>query len=1629
MSSPRKQTTKRSNVFYLSGKVLLKKHTLEGSGDMDGEDSPCPSDSCGQLNVPSSEVKVRLLFKEDSPGLANLLDDNVEWMEELITEDEGDGDFDPSVEASGGQSYTSAGTARMFKLRRSMHQLASLRTQKEKEVLTAREELKLCHQKIQSVTEQRNDLEEEIERQKEAERSAVVFRLRAQHKHVCLMLHNEEELRSRIKAELKQHELELNKVELELGRLSLFQQEVREEEEAYKLHKAQKAVLRLQQQRKASQNMQLKRQHLINEQAAEKMKMEAEHQRKAEASRLSHMITDKYLKETIKRINQQKAEEEQQRMEMQKRRTQAAESLKSNIEANKKSIRLQQRRARAGGQKNEQQRERWQAEGINSIRMMHQQGMMKPKLKEFRDRGEFEKAEIETKLHPEDQRVTSKEPHKRRWVSTKERLRSLSQSRESCSNYQELSLTSGCEEPCADKDVTEMSSSPSVSDAEDLEDAAYRQEFQQSFAGRLNEPEVPGLWDWDSNVPRKFLTEETTSVLTKVKRGNPAESEGKLPVKVDGKEMKGPLFVSKPPMIHFKDFDVGKTYKKKIILTNSSSVTEHCKFLRVSSQLQDFISINFRPPGRLAAGMSCEMQAVFQPTFNKDLEGDVVFSAEAGVFSVPLRCTIKKCDLEVDSQFIDFGTYVVGQTTSRTFTLANKGALAIFFSLDTSAALFGERCRAQLTTQDVARDNQTSSVSTLLEDSQLKHEELPEALLQKQSDDPLPEDIPETCASAREDAQMDQSHSDCSDLTLGKVRDGELGPFESIKLKVIFTPTIPGEARLKFYIKFSDSTIKPIPIHVTGVAVTIPVWVAKPSVDLRICLFDHLYQDIITVQSRASTTLKLTFEVCPELRKHMKILPKTGFIQAQSTFNGQLKFLPRSSLSKDAHKYFDADTGVLEVPVVLQIAGQVKPVQFIVNAIVTTSDLQFDLSEVDFGDCSIYYPVEKSVGLTNLSLLPQEFGFVGVPECIDVQPNDGFGTLLPQETLRFDLIFCPTVDKDYSFQLTCKSEYNRDFRLSCRGTGVHPPLELSHSLVQFGDTAVGDCSSSVLFLTNHEVTKGKVTPVPPRLFSFALPGDCEISISPAAGRLQPGERSPILVTFRPALSDQAIRDEAQRLLQREMSLCEEEMDKKKLEVKKTMVIRKGKRAPVSPKDGIMSSIPQTDQQTELLNPADIQPGSWLYEEARTTLLCHFPQCFNEYIVPCFVSDGIPPEEDLQEPPPWSHINTLYLKMWCPAVRPPLVVTSNIPHNTVDFDRVIVGEKVIKRMTIQNICQDSLDLRSSLLDLNGSFSLLNALRCLKPGQKHTLVLAFRPSQEKKYCERLDVYAQTMTLAVVLQGEGVVPAVTCSHQGGILDFGYVLEKESTSQVLKLQNGSLVTVGFRVQLASLCPSLSEDEADSVTGTQNYSGMGVFSVSPAEGSISPEQSVDVVISFQPDHPSVNYRDRLSIKLRNQMDVCVMDLRGAASSHNMYLYGGDPLKAPAESLLPPLISSQFQLTAVMGKAPVPILVTLWARYSAGVLIPAVRQLQLGCISSSQFSEKGGEFLWDDVASLQELGFSLQPSKGTIEPGQKHTVSITWTPNRGYKPFEVVQTCVSVWLKGAQTSVYRVTLMALVSNT
>lgn len=46
---------------------------------------------------------------------------------------------------------------------------------------------------------------------------------------------------------------------------------------------------------------------------------------------------------------------------------------------------------------------------------------------------------------------------------------------------------------------------------------------------------------------------------------------------------------------------------------------------------------------------------------------------------------------------------------------------------------------------------------------------------------------------------------------------------------------------------------------------------------------------------------------------------------------------------------------------------------------------------------------------------------------------------------------------------------------------------------------------------------------------------------------------------------------------------------------------------------------------------------------------------------------------------------------------------------------------------------------------------------------------------------------------------------------------------------------------------------------------------------------------------------------------------------------------------------------------------------------------------------QSGEFYWDNVASLQQQGFSVEPSKGTMEAGHKRTITVTWTPHSGYQ--------------------------------
>lgn len=62
--------------------------------------------------------------------------------------------------------------------------------------------------------------------------------------------------------------------------------------------------------------------------------------------------------------------------------------------------------------------------------------------------------------------------------------------------------------------------------------------------------------------------------------------------------------------------------------------------------------------------------------------------------------------------------------------------------------------------------------------------------------------------------------------------------------------------------------------------------------------------------------------------------------------------------------------------------------------------------------------------------------------------------------------------------------------------------------------------------------------------------------------------------------------------------------------------------------------------------------------------------------------------------------------------------------------------------------------------------------------------------------------------------------------------------------------------------CCSANNSSAQTLQGPQNYNGRSVFSASPVEGTIQPNKTEDIAVSFAPDHKSAHFSDILTVEL-----------------------------------------------------------------------------------------------------------------------------------------------------------------------
>ncbi|XP_062449710.1 LOW QUALITY PROTEIN: cilia- and flagella-associated protein 74 [Rhea pennata] len=1531
----------------------------------------------------------------------------------------------------------------------------------------------------------------------------ALFHLQAVRMQQCTELENKKDLESKIALTLKECVYEVWQIEAEQGKSESFLEQLDEEELEMQYRK--QAELRIWREkiaaRKAEQNQQAREK---KEEEAQK-EYEEKHKEMLEDVQRNHEKAVYFLRKTMTRIHEKNADEEQKTQKHMERRMQAVLSLKNSIASNRENLRTLQlgKKARAFEAKKQEMkmREAILAEGGNVAKeiFLHKRLAEYEKEKRaFQEQQKSRRIEIVARILQENVYFHKQKNSQSCTKAVKRdgkledsllwRMKTWQYIEKTC----EHSATAIPQESWYSSSIC-SSADKRIPSIQEFPEKACHDVFCESKEDEKEkdkpqaEPEFPGLWNQECDL-HKIPKEETEPKLlaTKIMKKEILKKKmGKLQTGifhqqiVSGGECEECPFYSKPNLIHFKDFDVGKIYKKKIVLTNASYSVNFCRLAGISEWLKDFISIHFDPPGQMSAGMSCEVGVTFKPMINETLEGEITFMAQTGSFSVPLKCTTKKCVLALDKELVDFGTQVVGERISRTVTLTNCGALGTRFKVQMSAddsrvstaiakSSPGRMISQQFSDSFPEERVSNSPVKSVFEKKdQTCHDHSEEMtycvtrMEQQRTETSLSKDLSQDALNCKPDLEADDAEDVVepfpeetpTEIMLGKVTEGEIGPFNSVKLQIIFTPAIPGDVRAEFVITFDNSPCKPLCFSAIGVSIDVPVWVPNPNIDLKICMYDRLYQDCIVIQSRAKAALRLKFEVCKELSRHMELLPKTGYIQAQSSFNVQLKFLPRHSLPEDAGNYFDEETRVLEVPMTILIADKTKPVNFTVHAIVTTSDMEISPAEIHFGYCTIYEAVQTNVTLTNKSILPQEFGFVGLPEFVEIQPNDGLGILLPLESLTLDIIFKANKAKEYNFELTCKSEINRQFKLSCKAVGVHPPLELSHSLVQFAATALNGVSTATLHVINSHVSvnsfthavprigNGEIACVGPTSFEFHVPEDCPVTITPSVGTVLPGKKSLIQVSFRPILSDQLIREEAMRLCRAAVTRAEIQTKKKDEKTKKLSIssIRQQSSKQLARDRGskYLTSVYSSEQPKS----EEIKPTSEAYMAAQTFLIRNFRGRFEKYIIPCFVASGDTDGKRSSEDLSCSPYNTLYLELHCPAVAPSVVVTSDNGENTINFGDVAVGHRRIKQITIQNISPEQLELGFSILNPNGPFLLVRPVGMLQPGENKTLIISFCPNENKWFFETLDIWTVKTNLTLSIIGHGVMPSTVCSVEE-VLNMGYVIAKEKVTSTFKIQNTSILNLRYSIQLDSLSSTRDKDQQKlpsfmtsslqrtDFVGTQNYNGLSVFSIFPIEGEIVAGKSQDFTVTFSPDHESLYYSDRLKVVLFGKEVAHVIHLKGAARYHPMFVEGGIPLDVPIESLAVTLSMSSQEAAKEELQEPVKsILLVLEYIEGESSVVPAMTELKVGAIRTAQFaSKKNVEFNFDNLPLLQQKGFTIESSKGTVDRGQVKCISVSWVPPADFHADSPLIVTTLLTLKGAIKESYRIIFIAKVAS-
>lgn len=425
--------------------------------------------------------------------------------------------------------------------------------------------------------------------------------------------------------------------------------------------------------------------------------------------------------------------------------------------------------------------------------------------------------------------------------------------------------------------------------------------------------------------------------------------------------------------------------------------------IKGNDEFSSLFKLNFTPPGELSPGISTNLSLEFVPRYNARVSAALHFLTKTGSFEVQIECYPKIVQIQIEPLSVfDLGTITLGEETSGFLTLRNSGALSANFSL--------------------------SLEQSSIQPGFMNLEEADESIVRF------------------------------------SLKRGVLTGYTSQRIKVEFHPQRSCQVAFNLRFKFTspDYHFEPFQeeLPFTASVLDLPLFLEKTKIDFGVCFYDEVYRNEVIAHNRSSLSLKFQIVTPPLLDKYIDFTPKNGFVQALSSLHITSKVRILSTFLQD----FPDFKG--EIPLHILSSTQKLPVEFSVTFSTSSTRLIFDPNFIDFGtilnnECKII-----DFKITSKLTVPTNFCFAKIPQSLSISPFDGFGLLLPNETVELKLRFQSTLIKKHDFDFQIATLVGSKFKLKGTCTVQASPLLFEATNILFEATSLGEYSQQTFRITS-----------------------------------------------------------------------------------------------------------------------------------------------------------------------------------------------------------------------------------------------------------------------------------------------------------------------------------------------------------------------------------------------------------------------------------------------------------------------------------------------------------------------------------------------------------------------------------